>query len=74
MILRSDGYSAFGSLHPGDVYLAHRHHRLNARPAAALSGLLLACMGPPRPLSEFAYRESDDQHRFGTPARTKPFR
>src|SRR4051812_24763732 len=43
MILRIDSYSAFRSLDPGDVYLAHRHHRLECSPGG---GLVRIAVGP----------------------------
>src|SRR4029450_11834020 len=36
MILRIDGYSALRSLDPGDVDLAHRHHRFECSPGRDL--------------------------------------
>src|SRR3954447_7673551 len=39
MILRIDGYSALRSLDPGDVDLAHRHHRLERSPGCGLVGI-----------------------------------
>src|SRR5215213_448693 len=39
MILRIDRYSALGSLDPGDVDLAHRHHRFECSPGCGLVGI-----------------------------------
>src|SRR5215213_4114103 len=43
MILRIDGYSALRSLDPGDVNLAHRHHRFECSPGR---GLVRIAVGP----------------------------
>jgi hypothetical protein len=43
MILRIDGYSALRSLDPGDVDLAHRHHRFECPPGR---GLVRIVVGP----------------------------
>src|SRR3712207_1577280 len=43
MILRIDGYSALRSLDPGDVDLAHRHHRFKCSPGR---GLVRIAVGP----------------------------
>src|SRR4051794_31688050 len=39
MILRIDGYSALRSLDPGDVDLAHGHHRFECSPGRGLVGI-----------------------------------
>src|SRR3954451_14440868 len=43
MILRIDGYSALRSLDPGDVDLAHGHHRFECSPRR---GLVTIAVGP----------------------------